>query len=404
MCAAGTTCQPWSGRCASDGGCAYESALINTPCELGTCDGQGACLPNPYPYTPSNFVPAEVPILDGGVSFRVSCPTTIDSSGPSISSACAQLPPHRIISRDGGSEVLLVAMNSMRIDAAQALVLNGSRPIVFAVIGDADLDGSLSAYAGASPPASCSPGTGTNGLSDSDFNFGGAGGGGFGTAGARGGQSRLGIVNASAGAANGVEQNTPLRGGCPGGNGAVALVNRGEGGGAVQISATGKVTVRGFISAPGLGGGGGASGNIGGGGGGSGGAILLEADEVAVTSSARLTANGGGGGAGGTSTTAGSNGQPGSSSSSIPSSGGGPNGSCGGAGGSGGAVQNAPGIGSNGGTGTSCHSSGAGRGGGGGAGGGAVGRIRINRLARSGSSPCQLAASVVSPEASVVCR
>ena len=101
---------------------------------------------------------------------------------------------------------------------------------------------------------------------------------------------------------NGLAELMPLRGGCAGGAGGDNVLRLAPGGGALQVSAFGKLTVSSVVTAPGRGGMGGP-GNvlkaIAGNGGGSGGAILLEARTIDLTSSASVTANGGGGGEGG---------------------------------------------------------------------------------------------------------
>jgi hypothetical protein len=74
----------------------------------------------------------------------------------------------------------------------------------------------------------------------------------------------------------------------------------GYGGGAVQLSVTGRllVTSTGSISASGGGGGAGTGSRDGGGGGGSGGAILLEANLIELEQGAWVTVHGGSGAAG----------------------------------------------------------------------------------------------------------
>ncbi|MBN1774190.1 MAG: hypothetical protein JXB32_23225, partial [Deltaproteobacteria bacterium] len=69
------------------------------------------------------------------------------------------------------------------------------------------------------------------------------------------------------------------------------------GGGALQITTRGTLTVHGRIEAGGAGGAGGGE-EGGGGGGGSGGGVLLEADRLIVEAGALVAANGGGGGSG----------------------------------------------------------------------------------------------------------
>jgi hypothetical protein len=94
---------------------------------------------------------------------------------------------------------------------------------------------------------------------------------------------------------------TPMLGGCLGGIGGGCSGTGAAGGGAVQISSTDLLDVRGSVQANGADGVNGCSSEGGGGGGGSGGGILLEGSRLNLNAGATLQANGGdgGGGAGG---------------------------------------------------------------------------------------------------------
>lgn len=147
-----------------------------------------------------------------------------------------------------------------------------------------------------------SPGVAGAGVSES-----GGGGGGFGTPGGAGGAGTD-IPATSGGAAGGACGSAvalvPLTGGSGGGAAGYVFastdgrVSGGGGGGALQISALGKISVTGVLRAAGAGGRGTPAGDDGGGGGGAGGGILLEAPTIELSGTARLVANGGGGGAG----------------------------------------------------------------------------------------------------------
>jgi hypothetical protein len=92
----------------------------------------------------------------------------------------------------------------------------------------------------------------------------------------------------------GSESLVPLLGGCSGGRGG-GCNETAAGGGALQLSASGRVSVRGAIRANGAAGVKGCGFEGGGSGGGSGGAILIEARAIEAAPLA-LEANGGNGG------------------------------------------------------------------------------------------------------------
>ncbi|MGH7360637.1 MAG: hypothetical protein ACREJI_03380, partial [Candidatus Methylomirabilales bacterium] len=148
-----------------------------------------------------------------------------------------------------------------------------------------------------------SGGKGGGGGGASDATPGGGAGGGFAVAGARGSTD---VDAGYGGDVHGNAQLVPLAGGSGGGGGApdvdITSAHRGGGGagggGAIQIVATGSVTVSGTITAAGGNGGNGytSGGSSGGGGGGSGGAILLQSGTVTATGT--LTTAGGTGGTG----------------------------------------------------------------------------------------------------------
>ncbi|MDP1826516.1 MAG: putative metal-binding motif-containing protein [Archangium sp.] len=385
-----TQCHGATTGCDAVGGCLY-GTRSGLPCDAGTavagtCDPSFVCNPTVtalFPYVPSNFPEAQLP-NDGGFALAVRGNRTLDTDSATITGGT--MPPHTLFTQDGGQQTLLIQVNSFTVDAGATLTINGARPVIFAVLGNAVIAGTVLAQ-NPGAPAAC--GNGSNGVT------GGGGGGGFGTDGGIGGgdmaSATLG-TGGQFGAPNGQAALQPLRGGCSGGTGS----NRGgfggaggEGGGAVQISATGTLSVlaTGTVTAPGRGGDRGidpSGGNAfpSGGGGGSGGAILLEALSLLVDQ-ARLTANGGGGGAGrdNNAGTAGADGRRDADVAAL-----------------GGNAQNNAGNGGTGGT----RSFGAARGdaatannaGGGGAGGG-VGRIRLNAR-----NTCTVTSSVVSPAAS----
>lgn len=311
-------CHSASTGCDGAGACIYGNRN-GGPCDAGaglgaaTCDLSFNCNVTPsslFPYVPGNFTEPQLPATDGGVAFTVICPTTIDTGGtPSISSTCGMvMPPSALMTPAGGESTLLLAVDSLTVNSGQLLIIQGARPVIFAVLGDVSISGTVRAR-NAGTPAGC--GNGGNG--GAVMGLGGGGGGGFGSAGAVGGNRTPG-GGGTLGAINGLDTLLPLRGGCRGGNGSGTGGTGGAGGGALQISATGSLTVTssGVVTASGLGGAGATGTDASGGGGGSGGGVLLEALTVQLDSGSWLTANGGAGGGGEDS---GTNGGPGGNGS-----------------------------------------------------------------------------------------
>ncbi|MDX2009652.1 MAG: hypothetical protein SFW67_05660, partial [Myxococcaceae bacterium] len=399
-----TACQPGvcevvvSANCLADGGCDVRRLDAGTACPGGTCSTSGTC--DRFPFVPSNFDPSLVP-ADAGPALVITCPATftIISGVISVMSSCSvPTPSQQVIPQDGGMDAILISTPAFRIADAGSLFISGSsHPVIFAVLGDVDIGGALDvspSSTGTSGPGGnnvveCGAGRGADGGTNASNPRGGGGGGGFGTPGARGGNGENAtLLGGAAGTTSGNDGLVPLRGGCAGGNGG-GLQGPGLGGragGAVQITTTGELRVRGRITASGWGGLGGnadleTAEGPGGGGGGSGGGILLEARRVSVTG--RLTANGGGGGSGEAGNGVGTTGTAGFPASINPAPGGVAPGGGGGSGGRGAGRNDPANQGVNGGS----------QGGGGGGGGGGVGRIRINAI-----EPCTGSPATVSPQ------
>ncbi|HEY1556161.1 MAG TPA: hypothetical protein VGF94_15090 [Kofleriaceae bacterium] len=222
--------------------------------------------------------------------------TTIDShlataSSTSCALGTAQLTDDVAQAAVGAAPVLVVRLSSLTVTNGHKLVLVGDKPIVVLVAGDVVVDtgGIIDASASGAEPGpggsfagqctSLASGLGGAGTSP---NWGG-GGGGFGTA---GGQGCYNVTNG--GSPTGSTTLSPLRGGCSGGAGdsnfsGVTPVP-GAGGGAIEISASGTITVGSGANAANLaaGGGGGPATKGGGNAGGSGGAILLVSPAAAT--------------------------------------------------------------------------------------------------------------------------
>lgn len=387
--------------------------------------GEDAIVPEPtWPYVPSNVDVDEDGPLAGldrnDIALDCGSDALINSTDPpSVTGFCDAAPDFAVVEQlGGGGQVLVVVMSSLSIDATSTLKLEGSRPIVLLVEGDATIAGAIDASAqgnvpgpGGSNETVCGASTGLTGSAGAisgatDIGSGGGSGGGFGSAGSTGAASGLGMavpLVAGGVAAAPDPDLSPLRGGCRGGLGGAKTAgvhaSPGAGGGAMQLSVAGRLQLSGVINAGGGGGGPGASNLAGGGGGGSGGAILVEADVLAIDPSAVIAANGGAGGGGQPQTTfdstAGGNGAA-SASGAV----GGTGITTGGDGGRGAALASAA---TNGGGGTvggtcgfpvsvNCHY------GGGGGGAGGVGRIRI-----VGATECAVPGTI-SPVPSVGCE
>lgn len=386
VCTPPSQCHQTSGTCSAEGACQFtvRAGACDAGTGAGTCNSSFACVPSPrFPYQPSNFVEADLP--DAGTDFTVGCAIVIDTTTPSLlGGSCATLPAFTVINPAGAEPTVLFLVNDFTVSLGASFEVRGSRPAIFAVLGNVDIAGQIIVGNAAGTSPACGNG-GTGFKSPGGQGNGGGGGGGFGTAGGVGGSSN----NAGAGAAgisNGTSTLIPLRGGCTGGEGgfggAGAVGAGGKGGGALQISAVGSLSINGLVAAFGRGGGAPTfSQYSGGGGGGSGGALLFEGQTVALGQNARVVANGGGGSEAGSGANPGTDGRL----DAQPA-----------AGGSGGAAGS--GNGGAGGAGTLLPLSGLPGGNadqGGGGGGGAVGRIRIN----ASTSCSYLAGSLLSPPA-----
>lgn len=300
-----------------------DSAKVNTSCTVGAKSGvcrlpDGAC--SSFPYIPSNFDPDSIPATDTQMDLHIPCgsptePVVFDTSGtpswtPPAGCTLPPMPAARIITQ-GGQETVLLPVRHFIVDASKFLRLRGSRPVIFAVYGNATIAGGVLANADneVPGPGGNRAGCGSQKGGDGQFSSGegsGGGGGGFGSAGGAGGANDSGQTSNGGTARS--STLVPLVGGCAGGRGGSSTAGGagGGGGGALQVSVAGTLRVSGGFSVNGgggRGGGGSASGGSdnegGGGGGGSGGGLLLEAFRLELPDWVRITANGGSGAEGG---------------------------------------------------------------------------------------------------------
>jgi hypothetical protein len=266
-----------------------------------------------FPFEPTNFDPAiHEPAVSMQSNVTLDCGTsTFDSSTLAFGSWCKQFQPTPVIApQQEGPEIVILPVASLTIASGSTLRLTGSRPILFAVFGDALVAGTIDASAtGTTPGAggnwSCGASQGADGTGGTDRLVGasGGGGGGFATAGGKSGtadtdgKQKPGAIG---GVVRGTSSLSPLIGGCAGGKAGECATPGGAGGGAIQISVASVLTITGAVRA--TGGAGttpcGADDEGGGTGGGSGGAILLEGSSV-LTTGATLEVSGGDGGSNG---------------------------------------------------------------------------------------------------------
>jgi hypothetical protein len=373
------------------------------PCPYAPGSGPeaGLCA---YNYAPSNFTPGAID-FSGAPNSELDCDLQINTTDPdgnlgpgvvTLTGWCgpSDKPTFQVYTQDAGIEVVVMPLASLSLAEGASLRVIGNRPLIIAAMGDVEIMGTINARAlgttaGAGGNASCTNGLGANGTQAGMGSEGGGGGGGgaFAEDGGDGGNGYrlLGSVpGGNGGTPEGVETLTPLRGGCRGGTGGRAHSSGGAmdsvggfpgaGGGAIQISAAGMLSISatGIVTVSGGGGLKGADPHDGGGGGGSGGALLLEGAAVEGVSGSWATANGGGGASGSGSASGGNHGTDGFTASGVNAPGGVGVGN-GGGGGRGGAQAGKPDDGSNG-TGS------LGTGGGGGGGGGGVGRIVVRGI------------------------
>ncbi|ATB42105.1 hypothetical protein CYFUS_007582 [Cystobacter fuscus] len=392
-CTPSSICFRVKSGCTALGNCIEEPdpAKVSTTCTLeggtnGVCRAtDGKC--SRFPYIPSNFDPDTVPSASI-IPLNITCDVTFNSEDLSWNPATCVSNPPTPIELSQGSGMVLLALSNLNLNAS--LRLEGTRPVILAVYGDATLNNHILANgrgtvpgAGGSLEQACTVRRGRGGVFSGSVGGGGGGAGG-GTAGAAGGNGTAAGSDRGEGGSAGGNVFVPLEGGCSGGSGGgdVEAGKGGAGGGAVQISVAGTLTVNQRVSASGGGGRGGqgtADGKVGGaGGGGSGGQVLLEAHQLNIGNSSRLTANGGAGGEGGGFLSGGtrSNGRAGGDGlvdSANQAAGGRDDSTSGGDGGAGGSRNGPPGAGDAG-------LSVAGSSGGGGGGGGAAGHIRLRSV------------------------
>ncbi len=349
--------------------CGFGCASSNDRCsDLAPSNGLGTYL--------DQSATAQPLTLTGNASIDTTSGTVTNGDGSNVVVTSTMLPT---------TPVPLMVVSVRSLDVGNVTV-RGTRALAILVDGNATFHGTFSANA-----TSFTPGPGSSLLVECDAGNGsantnggsGSGGGGFGGLGGSGGNGGGGTVGGGGGSVRGDTTLVPLRTGCPGGvpNAMPSDTYRreGGGGGAIQVSARGRITIGpgAFLSANG----GGAKSYTDsflftcqtttgqpqtchqGAGGGAGGGILVEASSIQIATSGGFVANGGAGHCG-------SHGQaPDGALSETPA----PGSSC--------TAYTAVGNGGSGAGGTTIPAAGGsatGQNGQGGGGGGGPGRIRIN--------------------------
>jgi hypothetical protein len=340
-------------------------------------DGSGDVRPLDAPATcsawqPHLFVPCAIPAPSGDLHLTTTgSPYTYDTSsgggtlrdsgGAAIAVATTTIDQP---DPDGAVTTALISVTSFTLDPNAQLWVIGGKPLIVASWSTIDVGGTIDAGshvggrvgAGKGPPACAAHGPGVGEAGNATGGSGGGGGGAFRGAGGHGGDGDSNHVTGDhnkVGATGGTAVGVPtiLRGGCSGGDSGIAgsyvptnpnqVGARGEGGGAIHLSAQTSIQITGAVLAGGAGGGGAPTATAtGGGGGGAGGFVGLEAPTIALMGV--LAANGGGGGESGSSSTAGVAGADGQASA-VPAAGA-MGASCGPAGGAGGAGATIDGV------------------------------------------------------------
>jgi hypothetical protein len=282
---------------------------VAAPASDAASDGGSSPVPG-FAYTPTNFDPSSLDPAHAGSTIRLNCGvSTFDSSTDAFDNWCGPMPAVVKQSQAGGPDVVILALPSFTVAAGSTLRLTGAYPAVLAVFGDATIAGTIDASANGTTPGAggnleCRASQGADG-NGSPTRYSGASGGGGGAFSTIGGNSGIADTDnsdgvntaASGGKVRGDAALSPLMGGCAGGRAGGCPTDGGAGGGAVQLSAAGALTLTGIIRANGADGSlpCGPSDEGGGTGGGSGGGVLLEATIVS-RSGATLSVNGGSGG------------------------------------------------------------------------------------------------------------
>ncbi|MFY0579924.1 putative metal-binding motif-containing protein [Cystobacter fuscus] len=184
--------------CAALGNCTEEPdpSKVNAACRLAGGTGSGVCRATDgkcsrFPYIPSNFDPDAIPTASI-IPLNSTCDVTFDSTTLSWTPATCVSNPPTPIELSQGSGMVLFALSNLNLGGN--LRLEGNRPVILAVYGDATLNYNILANAqgtvpgaGGSLESACTDRRGRGGAFSSDSTGGGGGGAGGGTVGGVGG-------------------------------------------------------------------------------------------------------------------------------------------------------------------------------------------------------------------------
>ncbi len=390
-----------AGACSFNGSVPFGASSVDGDATTADFDGRGdgdGGIAICETWNPQHFVACSLPTpIDALILTTLLSPWHYDTDTGILTdtSGTPTTPPNAELDQGNGVMARILSTNTFQVEGGAELRVDGSMGLIVAAFGDIDIAGTIDGAStrggkvgpGADPSlcTSFQALPGGNGNSGS----GGGGGGGFQGNGSQGGDADSNGSGILPGGAAGTAVGTVpalVRGGCSGSESGTDLDSStgagGSGGGAIQLSAFGSITLSGVIH---MGGAGGLAGPnstaCGGGGGGSGGYIGLEG-AIVDTGDSRLAANGGGGGEGTDLSSSGVVGQNGKPNGNVAFGGDDP--SCGSYGGNGSAGAELDGASA--GPVDSC---------GGGGGGGGAGYILIHSPQHIGAS------SIISPAAIV---
>ena len=292
---------------------------VRTNCDEECSAETGTCV---APFIPSNVDASEFD--PNAPSLDIQQNTVFDTTRCQSAANTAS-----VVTMNDGGEACVLRARDVRVREDTVLHILGNRPGILLVTGNVTIEGIVNAsaqltipgpggFGGGQPIEGRANGSGPGGggageVESLEFEDGGGGGGGacgMGGMGGRGGDPPSNAAGGTGGRATSPGDLQPLVGGSGGGRGRGSIGDGirnaglgGAGGGALQISARGRIDIDGGVLIAAGGGGEGGKGDGGfranwgsGGGGGSGGSILLEAAELTSTGLIAVPGGGGGGG------------------------------------------------------------------------------------------------------------
>lgn len=276
------------------------------------------------------FVPSHIqPVYSlTAPSVMLSRDTVVDTTARTIQDS-TRVAPVPLMNMKTSNGIAIWSVGAFTLQSGNRLTVIGSQPLVVVASSTVEIDGHIDASGSNTTPGpggfavASGTGKGVDGMKVG-ATASGAGGGGNATIGGSGG-TNMSVPGGAGGPADNAD-GAKLLGGSGGGNGGFGTAlcsdptrgRGGVGGGAIQFSAVGGISISGTFDLGGGGGSGGCANNgsaddyRGGGGGGAAGSIVFEsATSVQVNSFAAIVAAGGGGGEGGENNANGMDGFPG---------------------------------------------------------------------------------------------